>query len=677
MKHRFVLPIAGALIAGPVGAQFTTTSSSPTDDPLATRLPGPIAAELAGNSLSGYPHFQYVRVIHETDSVEMAIDPLMWPLLAGTSADVYVVAAQDEAGWQANPTLVDVRGSGAQTVAFTGSGIQANTFTLDAGTLSGDAGIGLGVGYDVVIDVDQDGALSAGDVIDGLGTEAGFYVVADTTAPGPLGVSNILYSGGSFLGQDTFYPTNIAAMGQLPLIVVSHGNGHQYTWYDHIGEHLASYGYVVMSHQNNTVPGSSAASLTTLTNTDYILANQATIGGGVLNGHIDADRIVFIGHSRGGEGVVRAYTRLLTDDYTSPNFDEDDVQMVMSLAPVTHISSSLSYPDDVNYILMYGSSDSDVSGSPSSSSSKPFAFYERALGYKHVFYLQGAGHAYFHNGGGSCVCTGPSLLSESVVQDYELGYMLPLVKRYVEGNIPALDFFERMDGDLRPFGLAGSVIAAKEYREPLAFGHFVIDDFQTNTSTVTSSSGGAVSGNVANLTEGLMRDQDGSFFWSVSVPMNGMTRYDDSGDTGRAAVFDWSSPGTYFYEFEVIPAERDLSDDAFLSLRACQGTRHTQTDLLDGPLEFTVTLRDTSGTTSSIKTGVYGDITRTYKRTSWGSGAGWANEYNSVRLRLTDFLVDGSGLDLTSIEAVRLEFGGSFGSARGRLGIDDIEIVKQ
>ena len=41
---------------------------------------------------------------------------------------------------------------------------------------------------------------------------------------------------------------------------MSHGNGHNYQWYDHIGRHLASYGYVVMSHENNTGPGSDAAS---------------------------------------------------------------------------------------------------------------------------------------------------------------------------------------------------------------------------------------------------------------------------------------------------------------------------------------------------------------------------------------------------------------------------------
>ena len=48
---------------------------------------------------------------------------------------------------------------------------------------------------------------------------------------------------------------------------------------------------------------------------------------------------------------------------------------------------------------------------------------------------------------------------------------------------------------------------------------------------------------------------------------------------------------------------------------------------------------------------------------------------NSVRIRLTDFLNNGSGIDLTDIVAVRFDFGAAYGSERGRIGVDDIEIT--
>jgi len=135
-------------------------------------------------------------------------------------------------------------------------------------------------------------------------------------------------------------------------------------------------------------------------------------------------------------------------------------------------------------------------------------------------------------------------------------------------------------------------------------------------------------------------------------------------------VFDWAVGSSRYYELEVIPSERDFSDDAFLSFRACQGTRHPRTDALNNPLNFTATLEDGTGVTSSIDFGNYGHVTRTYLRSS-----GWANEFNTVRIRLTDFLANSSGLDLTDVVSVRFDFGSAYGSSQGRIGLDDVELA--
>ena len=44
----------------------------------------------------------------------------------------------------------------------------------------------------------------------------------------------------------------------------------------------------------------------------------------MLNGHIDERAITWIGHSRGGEGITRAYDRLFDGTYTPTHFDIDD-----------------------------------------------------------------------------------------------------------------------------------------------------------------------------------------------------------------------------------------------------------------------------------------------------------------------------------------------------------------
>lgn len=46
-----------------------------------------------------------------------------------------------------------------------------------------------------------------------------------------------------------------------------------------------------------------------------------------------------------------------------------------------------------------------------------------------------------------------------------------------------------------------------------------------------------------------------------------------------------------------------------------------------------------------------------------------------MRLRLTDFLNNGSGLDLGHVEAVRLEFGLGEDAPAGRSAIDDIALT--
>ena len=157
--------------------------------------------------------------------------------------------------------------------------------------------------------------------------------------------------------------------------------------------------------------------------------------------------------------------------------------------------------------------------------------------------------------------------------------------------------------------------------------------------------------------------------------MNGMTRA-GSYDVTRGVVFDWTSGNDYFYEYEIIPSGRDFTDYRYLSFRACQGTRHPETTAELADLNFTVTLCNSDGVTSSINIGAYGGgIEEPYQRIDCGEGIGWQNEFETIRIRLNDFLHNGVGLNLADIVAVRFEFGSSFGSSRGRIGLDDVELT--
>ncbi len=636
-------------------------------------------AELAGNPLTEYPFFEYVLAFNEGFEVNVALDPSRFPQIIGQTADIYIVEAKTEAGWLADQTLTDMTG-GYQTETFVAGTIQNNTFVVSgADTLSADAGLSLGHPYDVVLDFNQDGKLNVGDFIDGRDDVVhGMYTVADLVPDGPLAVTEATYTCPNWDGtpnygaQNTFYPTNIADMGKLPMIIVSHGNGHNYIWYDHIGFHMASHGYVVMSHRNNTGPGVFYASTTTLEHTDAFIRELPNIQGGVLDGHVDTHNIVWIGHSRGAEGVAIAWDRITDGAWTPIYYTLDDIKLVSSIAPTDFLGPYQTNPHDANYHLWTGSSDADVNGSASCNLCQTYHLHDRAEEYRQSITLQGVGHGDFHNGTGSSVATGPCLVGRSNTHKIVKGQFFPLCEHYVYGNVPAKDFLTRQYETFRPIGVPDKecIVVDMMYREGSAAGNFFIDDYESESSTSISSSGGAVSYTVANLWEGENDDQDTTFNHSTADEMNGTTLGGSADNFTHGVVFEWNSNA--YYQFDIIPAEQDMTDDTYVSFRAAQATHHPNTIAVLGDLTFEVTLVDGNGTTSSISVGANGGgIEEPYQRSG-----GWHNEFETIRIRLTDFLNNASGLDLSDITNVRLDFGPAHGSNEGRLNLDTVEITK-
>lgn len=654
--------------------------------------------ELAGNPLTSYPFFHYVKAVNANTAVHVAIDPSRFPAITGQTCRIYVVAAKKTIGWNLNNTLTDVTLGGFLTHTFIGATIQSHTVQVTVPSeLSGAAGTGLGVGYDVVLDCNQNGLLDGNDYIDGRNNESGFYIVHDTTAPGPLAVTELTYNlspavgaafgiPGTHLAQNVFFPTNISTLGAgcsavppagcLPLIVVSHGNGHNYQWYDHIGNHLASYGYIVMSHANNTMPGTVTASTTTLGHTDAFISEVAAgaiPGGAALTNHLDANKIVWIGHSRGAEGVAIAYDRMFDVTYVPVNYDTSDIKLISSMLPTDFTGTAVANPHNANYHLWTASGDADVNGSAGCTLCQTYHLHDRATGHRQSTTVQGAGHGWFHNGGGSAVFTGPCPLTMNETQRIELGHFLPLVKRYVDDNIPSVDFLTRQYETFRPIGAPTGTctVVTHEYYDASVIGTVVIDNYQTQTATNVSSSGGGVTFTVNNVVEGLLDDNNSDFLWTTTDPFNGATQGAASGgiytDTTRGVVFDWSGSDRY-YEWAVPAGEQNFANDLYLSFRGAQGTQHPNTAAVLGDLTFTVTLRDSLANTSSINIGAYGGgLEEPYQRSG-----GWHNEMETIRIRLTDFLNNNSGLNLGSIVAVRLNVGPSWGSSQGRVVIDDL-----
>lgn len=263
-------------------------------------------------------------------------------------------------------------------------------------------------------------------------------------------------------------------------------------------------------------------------------------------------------------------------------------------------------------------------------------------------------------------------------------YVLAMIEHVLDGSPAAKDFLWRQKEVLKSAGVAPATVIGRDFRDALAGGGFVIDDFQSEPDPAVSSSGEAVTLTVSNVLQDLLADNNGDLDWSPADPMNGLTRVNDSAapnDDHRGLVFDWTSGDDVLIEFDVAPAETDWSDDGYLSLRAGQMPRHPETVAVLEDLSFEVSLLDGSGGGSSILIDAYGaGLEEPYQRQDGtpgfpcgGMGFGWQTEFEVIRIRLSDFQRDGSGLDLSNVTSVRLRFGG-VGSAQGRLILDDLRL---
>jgi len=673
--------IFGALLGGLGHAQLLGAPAPPIEAERSNNFEiyqGLLVTDLIGRPLPDFPGFTFVQSFYEGTPVSAAVDLSRLTSLAPGNYELFIVEDRTQGQWGANNQLTDVRGS-SQIVNFSGATLGSNAVTVDSGTLAADNGLQLGIGYDVVLDVDGDGRLSTGDVIDGYGVEAGFYVVRDPSENGPLTPieEDVFVTGvkSGFEGENIFYPSNIASMGKVPLIVISHGNGHNYNWYNHLGSHFASWGFIVMSHRNDTVPGIETASQTTLTHTDAFLGQLGTIAGGILEGHVEVERIMWIGHSRGAEGIVRAYDKLYDETYIPTNYDISNIRGLSSIAPTIFLSKDQTNPHEVPFHLWTGAADADVNGCASSSIVYTFLTHERALKDRFSTYLHGAGHGAFHNGGGSLVASGPCQINRAQTHRIMRTYLLPLAHHYFYGNPAVLEFLWRQDEEFQAANpITGTCIVINKTYQRRSRPRYVIDDFQSFRTKFLSSQGGAVSFTADVVSEMPLDDENSNFTYNAVQYMNGMT-YSIPGELWRGVVLGWDSDGEDA-EWEIVSGNRDISTWRYLSFRATQITRDPNTTAALGDLTFDVQLRDELGNTSTINIGAYGGgIEEPYQRTSCGTGTGWSNFFETIRIPMADFETDGSPIDLTRVEAVRFVFGPSSGSAVGRMGIDDLELT--
>ncbi|HYV84224.1 MAG TPA: hypothetical protein VE931_11945 [Pyrinomonadaceae bacterium] len=379
---------------------------------------------------------------------------------------------------------------------------------------------------------------------------AAFAQVPDPGTPGSLPVTREEYNFGDTAFQPSdfpgpvelrasiHYPTNLPG-GPYPVILLLHGrhatcfkgNTQLLQWpctdngsapipsfqgYDYVAEVLASNGYVVVSVSANGVNAVDNAvfDLGALARAELlqkhldILKGFNTTGGAPFGtkfvGKFDLTRVGTMGHSRGGEGVVRHY--ILNNDLGAPY----GIKAVFPLAPVDFTRPTVNNAA-LNVILPYCDGDVvDLQGVhyyddarynvPGDNSPK---HYELVMGANHNFFntiwspdsspFPGAiddWKTFVHGGNSDSQCgssKGNQRLTEAQQRGVGLAYMSAFFRAYVGGET---QFLPLLTGDAPPPPSAQTSNLFVSYHAP-ANRRLDVNRLLDDTSLTTNNLGGA------------------------------------------------------------------------------------------------------------------------------------------------------------------------------------------
>ena len=207
-------------------------------------------------------------------------------------------------------------------------------------------------------------------------------------------------------------PKSVKPGGRIPIVVLVHG---QHDWFDrtklklipnhegyhYLQEELASHGILSVSVDTNAANALDsriemrAESVLGALDTLRAMDGDPT---SIFYQRLDFERVGMMGHSRGGDAVVRAAIM----NAARPKASRYDVKAVCSLAP-TDVTGTAQDPNTLEeahtsfFLVVYGGLDGDVSGGTSNGVvGTGFRHYDRARTQKAMIFLAGCNHNRFN-----------------------------------------------------------------------------------------------------------------------------------------------------------------------------------------------------------------------------------------------------------------------------------------
>ncbi len=195
--------------------------------------------------------------------------------------------------------------------------------------------------------------------------------------------------------------------GPFPLVLVVHGNHDPEDYsdpgYDYLGKLLASRGFILASLDENWINGAhrgendGRAWILLKHLESWKRFNDSTAG--PISHKVDLTRIALMGHSRGGEAaaVAAAFNTLkyYPDDAKQKFSFNFAIKSVVAIAPVDaqYMPTSQYTPlENVNYLLLHGSHDGDVTTAVGMRQYERLRFTNGQPHFKSMFFMYRANH---------------------------------------------------------------------------------------------------------------------------------------------------------------------------------------------------------------------------------------------------------------------------------------------
>ena len=461
-----------------------------------------------------------------------------------------------------------------------------------------------------------------------------------------------------------WYPKEIS---NCPTLFIIHGNHDyvepSYLGYEYLGEYLASYGYVMVSiDQNacNLLTNENDARAILLLENIKALEKYNRNEQNPIYQKIDTTNLAIAGHSRGGEAVSIAY--LFNEEKVSPNNGKlkmdyhFDIRSIIAIAPTTDqyqpTSKSVEL-EDVNYLIIHGANDQDLYNFSGIKQYKNIHFTGRGDYIKTALYCAGCNHGQFNSRWGLYDRTGlysKVLNVKSFISEQEQQRIAEIfIKTFLDCTLKEDKTYISLLEDYRIYEES---LPKTIYVQSYQTSDFkAICNFEEDTSLETGTM------------NGVRIDVDGGGVWTEGL-------YPTEAAKSNSSIYlQWSNQNIPTLNIETPVLDMSGRTFQFDIMNLEEGFKEKDAALLQG----TITVQDALGHKASVNLIDYGTIypallVRLTKFQYLLNEVEYKHQFQTVSIPMNQFKAKNSKLDTSQIVHIEM----TFTDANGTVAIDEI-----